>query len=331
MKPTNRRTAALFAAGFGLAGLTGWTVWASSSTAPSDHAGFSAEAADTTSAHSTTSSTSSSRTATNSSTTETSADGRTDGNDAPVDQDYSAQHGMQGGTHHVNPNYAAQNDPYLPPHAVVGQADPAQPTKVYRPTNIVVPPPAQSAQSAQQAPQSQRSGPQSASQSTRPSGTTSEERPNRPETTPESPSESRPQPTPEASHPSTPDTPGTSAQTPTETDSAGTSGIPTAPSEPERGPGTSADNEPKIKDGKPAPGSSPAEPTSRENDRDEHPENNKAIPADQLEAQLQSQASAPTTARARVPGKEDVAGYPQPDEGFSPREALDQIARSVTR
>ncbi len=235
---------------------------------------------------------------------------------------------MQGGTHHVNPNYAAQNDPYLPPHAVVGQADPAQPTKVYRPTNIVVPPPAQS---AQQAPQSQRSGPQSASQSTRPSGTTSEERPNRPETTPESPSESRPQPTPEASHPSTPDTPGTSAQTPTETDSAGTSGIPTAPSEPERGPGTSADNEPKIKDGKPAPGSSPAEPTSRENDRDEHPENNKAIPADQLEAQLQSQASAPTTARARVPGKEDVAGYPQPDEGFSPREALDQIARSVTR
>ena len=222
---------------------------------------------------------------------------------------------MQGGTHHVNPNYAAQNDPYLPPHAVVGQADPAQPTKVYRPTNIVVPPPAQS---AQQAPQSQRSGPQSASQSTRPSGTTSEERPNRPETTPESPSESRPQPTPEASHPSTPDTPGTSAQTPTETDSAGTSGIPTAPSEPERGPDTSADNEPKIKDGKPAPGSSPAEPTSRENDRDEHPENNKAIPADQLEAQLQSQASAPTTARARVPGKEDVAGYPQPDEGFSP-------------
>ena len=137
MTTTQRRVAVLLGAGVILAAIAGWTVWAASSSS-TNHAGYTADAADqpaTASSVSTTHRTTIDSSPSSSSAPKTSRSGASASEAPAADPEYNADQ------HSVAPQmasgYAAQNDPYLPPHAVVGQAAPAEPTKVYRPTNVV--------------------------------------------------------------------------------------------------------------------------------------------------------------------------------------------------
>lgn len=149
MTPTHRRVAVLLSAGVILAAIAGWTVWAASSSS-TNHAGYTADAADqsatassVSTTHRTASSTSSSA---DSSTAQSSRSGASATDDQAADPEYNAD--QHSAAPQMASGYAAHNDPYLPPHAVVGQAAPAEPTKVYRPTNIV-PAPAKPAASTE--------------------------------------------------------------------------------------------------------------------------------------------------------------------------------------
>ena len=273
MKTTQRRVAVLLGAGVVLAAIAGWTVWAASSSS-TNHAGYTADAADqsvtassVSTTHRTTSETSSSA---DSSPAQSSHSGASATDDPAADPKYNAD--QHSAAPQMASGYAAQDDPYLPPHAVVGQAAPAEPTKVYRPTNIV-PAPAKSAATT--------------------------EANNQVQSTPEGSSTA---PKDSKQH-------GTSAP-------RSTSNEPVSPEPaPSPGSGPSPEQPQRPQGGRPAP-TEPEDPVPA------------AEPAPSAPAANQPQqegASAPE----RVAGKEDVAGYPSPQQGFNPREVIDRVTQGI--
>lgn len=175
MKPTTRRVAVYFAAGLLLAAAVGVAVWAGSSTGQSNRAGFTAQAAGgngatvaSTSAQEPTSETTSASATREREDRSRSADanaGQSANTEASQEANATDMPAAAGGN--AAANYTVEDDPYLPPHAVIGkQKTEQQATNVYRPTNVVPQPAAGSepsvASSAKQAGNEETSANQSA-------------------------------------------------------------------------------------------------------------------------------------------------------------------------
>ena len=367
MEGTARRVAVFIGAGALLAALVGFTVWATSSAGQNNRAGFTAEAAGTTdaSATPTTSSPTTETVTENQTHTRTvrspasAADNGRNANRGAGDAGRaSSDEGRAGAA--VPTGYNAAQDPYLPPHAVVAPApESGQPSRVYRPSNIV-PSPARPQAAPQGANPAAEPTPAGAQTSTR---TSSQQTPG--STPPREPGESS------AAQPSTPATPapdGSEAQPseatePTRTPAQEPSKQPEQPqtteasdeseqtpqpgngSGPSHGPddmgdsgdtggaagvqvGESSEQEPSHAQDAPQ---SPAPKTRLEGAgaaaqpfaRAETTDDADSAPASQVtpEATAAEEPSAPT----RVAGKEDVAGYPKEDEGMTARGVLDKI------
>lgn len=141
---TARRVAVFIGAGALLAAVVGFTVWATSAPGQNNRAGFTAEAAGTTgnSAASTTSSPTTETVTENLTHTRTVRSSTNSPDNGPA-----AHHGADAGAAgsgagragaSMPTGYNAAHDPYLPPHAVVAPAqESTQPSRVYRPSNIV--------------------------------------------------------------------------------------------------------------------------------------------------------------------------------------------------
>ena len=364
MEGTARRVAVFIGAGALLAALVGFTVWATSSAGQNNRAGFTAEAAGTTdaSATPTTSSPTTETVTENQTHTRTvrspasAADNGRNANRGAGDAvRASSDEGRAGAA--VPTGYNAAQDPYLPPHAVVAPApESGQPSRVYRPSNIV-PSPARPQAAPQGANPAAEPTPAGAQTSTR---TSSQQTPG--STPPREPGESS------AAQPSTPATPapgGSEAQPseatePTRTPAQEPSKQPEQPqtteasdeleqtpqpgngSGPSHGPddmgdsgdtggvqvGESSEQEPSHAQDAPQ---SPAPKTRLEGAGEaaqpsagaEITDAADSAPASQVtpEATAAKEPSAPT----RVAGKEDVAGYPKEDEGMTARGVLDKI------
>ena len=364
MEGTARRVAVFIGAGALLAALVGFTVWATSSAGQNNRAGFTAEAAGTTdaSATPTTSSPTTETVTENQTHTRTvrspasAADNGRNANRGAGDAGRaSSDEGRAGAA--VLTGYNAAQDPYLPPHAVVAPApESGQPSRVYRPSNIV-PSPARPQAAPQGANPAAEPTPAGAQTSTR---TSSQQTPG--STPPREPGESS------AAQPSTPATPapgGSEAQPseatePTRTPAQEPSKQPEQPqtteasdeseqtpqpgngSGPLHGPddmgdsgdtggvqvGESSEQEPSHAQDAPQ---SPAPKTRLEGAGEaaqpsagaEITDDADSAPASQVtpEATAAEEPSAPT----RVAGKEDVAGYPKEDEGMTARGVLDKI------
>lgn len=277
MTPTHRRVAVLMGAGVLLAVIAGWTVWAASSSS-TNHAGYTADAADQTATadsaaeqHRTTTDTSSKSAAAS----KTSHSGASATDDPAGDPEYNAAD--HNAAPQVASGYAAHNDPYLPPHAVVGQAAPVEPTKVYRPTNIV-PAPAAPAASTEATTQVQS-------------------------------------------------TPAGSSTAPTDTPHAGTHTAASQPSEPVSPVPTPSPERPQ--------GGRPASSESEDPVPSVEQTSNQPVPqtaSDNLSpsaaaSEQVSQEGAP--APERITGKEEVAGYPSPQQGFDPRQIIDRVTKNI--
>lgn len=131
---TARRVAVFLGAGVLLAALVGVTVWATSAPGQNNRAGFTAQAAGTTEPTATP--------ASPGETTPSDADDLTGDEGSHRNRQHDgdpADSPDAGQTSASAPSgYNAAHDPYLPPHAVVTRApQTAQPSRVYRPSNIV--------------------------------------------------------------------------------------------------------------------------------------------------------------------------------------------------
>lgn len=145
MEGTARRVAVFIGAGALLAALVGFTVWATSSPGQNNRAGFTAEAAGTAGASATsTASSPTTATVTENQTQTRTVRSATNSADNNGGTDRAAGTAGQAGPGQQRPGasmptgYNAAHDPYLPPHAVVAPApESGQPSRVYRPSNIV--------------------------------------------------------------------------------------------------------------------------------------------------------------------------------------------------
>ncbi len=150
MSTSSGRVAVFTVLGVLLAVLVGFAVWAGSGPSHSNRAGFTADAVDESTQSEATSTASSSTTSTSAQppTTSATATGRTSSISSqrasnpsqPIQGDNPEAIGaaISGAAHASAPQgYAAESDPFMPPHAVVNSgAGDAAPSRVYRPTNI---------------------------------------------------------------------------------------------------------------------------------------------------------------------------------------------------
>lgn len=312
MKPTTRRAAVYFAAGLLLAAAVGVAVWAGSTPGQNNRAGFTAQAAgvnDTSEARSTeqepTSETSSSKAQERGGETAANSSGSSERSDAGEATDSTGMPANAG----TATNYKVEDDPYLPPHAVIGeQAPQQQATNVYRPTNVV-PQPAEDAAGKHAATTSTNtatkgSAPSSAEESARETASPGEQKPasTKPSPTTEAPSSGAtgaPEPSGKAEQASQ------SAQKPQRANDDETQATDRGDS---RQPQPT--QRPRTQEGATAPGAAAEAPK----------------PAPEGE-------SAPAESRQHhVPGKENVAGYPKPQEAdATAREIVDRFVNRVTQ
>lgn len=367
MEGTARRVAVFIGAGALLAALVGFTVWATSSPGQNNRAGFTAEAAGTTgtSATPTTSSPTTETVTENQTHTRTvrssasaANNGRNTNRGAGASGRVNSDKGRAGAA--VPTGYNAAQDPYLPPHAVVAPApESGQPSRVYRPSNIV-PSPARPQAAPQNATPAAEPTPAGAQTSTR---TSSQQTPG--STPPREPGESS------AAQTSTPATPApggsevqpSEATEPTHTPAQEPSKQPEQPQTteasdeseqtPQPGHGSGPSHGPDDMGGSGnaggAAGVQVGKPSEQEPSHAQDAPQSTA-PKTQLEgagAAAQPSAGAETTGDAdsasasqvppeataaeepaaptRVAGKEDVAGYPKENEGMTARGVLDKI------
>ena len=357
MEGTARRVAVFIGAGALLAALVGFTVWATSSPGQNNRAGFTAEAAGTTDASATpttsnptTETVTENRTHTRTVRSPASAadHGRNANRGAGAVGQASSDEGRVGAS--LPTGYNAAQDPYLPPHAVVAPAsESGQPSRVYRPSNIV-PSPAR--------PQAAPQGANSAAEPTPAGAQTSARTPSQQtpgSTPPREPGESS------AAQPSTPATPapgGSEAQPSEATEPTHTPAQ--EPSKQPEQPQTTEASEESAQTPQPGHGSGPshgpdemagsgntddtgdtggaagvpqspapktrlegAGATAQSSAGAEITDNANSASASQVtpEAAAAEEPAAPT----RVAGKEDVAGYPKEDEGMTARGVLDKV------
>lgn len=336
---TARRVAVFIGAGALLAAVVGFTVWATSAPGQNNRAGFTAEAAGTTgnSAASTTSSPTTETVTENLTHTRTVRSSTNSPDNGPA-----AHHGADAGAAgsgagragaSMPTGYNAAHDPYLPPHAVVAPAqESTQPSRVYRPSNIV-PSPARPMAAPQGANPAAEPTPASAD-----NRTTSQQTPG--STPPREPGDGGAAQTSTAA---TPAPGGSEVQPSKRPDQPQTTQQPEQ-SEPTAQPGHGSGPS-HVPDG--IQEGSPSEPGSPAAQEDQRPEMRmqgagvaaQSVPGTESAADAAPQGSAqpseaPQTpdaatggnkAPAPVAGKEDVAGYPREKEGVTARDVIDKI------
>lgn len=336
---TARRVAVFIGAGALLAAVVGFTVWATSAPGQNNRAGFTAEAAGTTgnSAASTTSSPTTETVTENLTHTRTVRSSTNSPDNGPA-----AHHGADAGAAgsgagragaSMPTGYNAAHDPYLPPHAVVAPAqESTQPSRVYRPSNIV-PSPARPMAAPQGANPAAEPTPASAD-----NRTTSQQTPG--STPPREPGDGGAAQTSTAATPAPggsevqpskrPDQPQTTQQ-PEQSEPTAQPGHGSGPSHVPDG----------IQEGTP---SEPGSPAAQEDQRPEMRMQGAGVAAQSVPGTESAAAAAPqgsaqpseapqtpdaatggNKAPAPVAGKEDVAGYPREKEGVTARDVIDKI------
>lgn len=336
---TARRVAVFIGAGALLAAVVGFTVWATSAPGQNNRAGFTAEAAGTTgnSAASTTSSPTTETVTENLTHTRTVRSSTNSPDNGPA-----AHHGADAGAAgsgagragaSMPTGYNAAHDPYLPPHAVVAPAqESTQPSRVYRPSNIV-PSPARPMAAPQGANPAAEPTPASADNRTTSQQTPGSTPPREPGNGGAAQTSTAATPAPGGSEvqPSKrPDQPQTTQQ-PEQSEPTAQPGHGSGPSHVPDG----------IQEGTP---SEPGSPAAQEDQRPEMRMQGagvaaQSVPGTESAADAAPQGSAqpseaPQTpdaatggnkAPAPVAGKEDVAGYPREKEGVTARDVIDKI------
>ena len=325
---TARRVAVFIGAGALLAAVVGFTVWATSAPGQNNRAGFTAEAAGTTgnSAASTTSSPTTETVTENLTHTRTVRSSTNSPDNGPAAH-HGADAGAAGATGSgagragasMPTGYNAAHDPYLPPHAVVAPAqESTQPSRVYRPSNIV-PSPARPMAAPQGANPAAEPTPASAD-----NRTTSQQTPG--STPPREPGDGGAAQTSTAA---TPAPGGSEVQPSKRPDQPQTTQQPEQ-SEPTAQPGHGSGPS-HVPDGMQE--GTPSEPGSPAAQEDQRPEMRMqgAGAAAQGSAQPSEAPQTPDAATggnkapAPVAGKEDVAGYPREKEGVTARDVIDKI------
>lgn len=339
---TARRVAVFIGAGALLAAVVGFTVWATSAPGQNNRAGFTAEAAGTTgnSAASTTSSPTTETVTENLTHTRTVRSSTNSPDNGPAAH-HGADAGAAGATGSgagragasMPTGYNAAHDPYLPPHAVVAPAqESTQPSRVYRPSNIV-PSPARPMAAPQGANPAAEPTPASAD-----NRTTSQQTPG--STPPREPGNGGAAQTSTAA---TPAPGGSEVQPSKRPDQPQTTQQPEQ-SEPTAQPGHGSGPS-HVPDG--IQEGSPSEPGSPAAQEDQRPEMRmqgagvaaQSVPGTESAADAAPQGSAQPSEAPQTPdaatggneaptpvaGKEDVAGYPREKEGVTARDVIDKI------
>lgn len=325
---TARRVAVFIGAGALLAAVVGFTVWATSAPGQNNRAGFTAEAAGTTgnSAASTTSSPTTETVTENLTHTRTVRSSTNSPDNGPAAH-HGADAGAAGATGSgagragasMPTGYNAAHDPYLPPHAVVAPAqESTQPSRVYRPSNIV-PSPARPMAAPQGANPAAEPTPASADNRTTSQQTPGSTPPREPGNGGAAQTSTAATPAPGGSEvqPSKrPDQPQTTQQ-PEQSEPTAQPGHGSGPSHVPDG----------IQEGTP---SEPGSPAAQEDQRPEMRMQGAGAAA-QGSAQPSEAPQTPDAATggnkapAPVAGKEDVAGYPREKEGVTARDVIDKI------
>ena len=336
---TARRVAVFIGAGALLAAVVGFTVWATSAPGQNNRAGFTAEAAGTTgnSAASTTSSPTTETVTENLTHTRTVRSSTNSPDNGPA-----AHHGADAGAAgsgagragaSMPTGYNAAHDPYLPPHAVVAPAqESTQPSRVYRPSNIV-PSPARPMAAPQGANPAAEPTPASADNRTTSQQTPGSTPPREPgdggaaqtstAATP-APGGSEVQPSKRPDQPQTTQQPEQSEPTAQPGHGSGPSHVPAGiqegtPSEP-GSPAAQEDQRPEMR--MQGAGAAAQSVPGTESAADAAPQGS-AQPSEA--PQTPDAATGGNKAPAPVAGKEDVAGYPREKEGVTARDVIDKI------
>lgn len=316
MEGTARRVAVFFGAGALLAALVGVTVWATSTPGHTNRAGFTAEAAGTTEP-SATDTTVSSATDT---ATDTAAPRVSDA--TPTRSGRSVRNAGQSDTTAAQPvaapsGYSAERDPYLPPHAVVAPAPrSAQPSRVYRPSNIVPSPTSAAAQAAT----SPAAEPTSAATQRQTGSHTSPD-----------PTQGNGRPDDAQGSTSLSPVPGSSAVQPSEASEPARP----APAEPSQSP--SRPQPGGIREGLApdaeavAPGETPGLHTAQGAQHEAVATTSVTLPTAADEAGTETGEQQAASSPTRVPGKEDVAGYPHEKQQMTARDVIDKFTARVTQ
>lgn len=335
MEGTARRVSVFFGAGVVLAALVGFTVWATSTPGQNNRAGFTADAAGTSDPSSTAPAGRSASSPTTATVTEdetrtvrsSSNQAREHGRQAAAEAEPRELRHVAGA---APSGYNAERDPYMPPHAVVAPAPgPGQPPRVYRPSNIVpspaptaapqgtarpsTEPTSASGHTSSRTPASEPGGNSAPGTGAPPSGTPATPAPGGSETPPTEPAEPTGQPAVQPpSRPQEGANPGSEPgavhegqEPPTETAEQAAQGGPA-------GTAQRQEVEPRTANGADRGASEPA------------------APAQPAAAQPPATPNAPA-AQTRVPGKEDVAGYPHENKGMTPRDVIDKIDKFTGR
>jgi len=336
---TARRVAVFIGAGALLAAVVGFTVWATSAPGQNNRAGFTAEAAGTTgnSAASTTSSPTTETVTENLTHTRTVRSSTNSPDNGPA-----AHHGADAGAAgsgagragaSMPTGYNAAHDPYLPPHAVVAPAqESTQPSRVYRPSNIV-PSPARPMAAPQGANPAAEPTPASADNRTTSQQTPGSTPPREPgnggaaqtstAATP-APGGSEVQPSKRPDQPQTTQQPEQSEPTAQPGHGSGPSHVPDGiqegtPSEP-GSPAAQEDQRPEMR--MQGAGAAAQSVPGTESAADAAPQGS-AQPSEA--PQTPDAATGGNEAPTPVAGKEDVAGYPREKEGVTARDVIDKI------
>lgn len=336
---TARRVAVFIGAGALLAAVVGFTVWATSAPGQNNRAGFTAEAAGTTgnSAASTTSSPTTETVTENLTHTRTVRSSTNSPDNGPA-----AHHGADAGAAgsgagragaSMPTGYNAAHDPYLPPHAVVAPAqESTQPSRVYRPSNIV-PSPARPMAAPQGANPAAEPTPASADNRTTSQQTPGSTPPREPgdggaaqtstAATP-APGGSEVQPSKRPDQPQTTQQPEQSEPTAQPGHGSGLSHVPDGmqegtPSEP-GSPAAQEDQRPEMR--MQGAGAAAQSVPGTESAADAAPQGS-AQPSEA--PQTPDAATGGNEAPTPVAGKEDVAGYPREKEGVTARDVIDKI------
>ena len=320
MEGTARRVAVFFGAGALLAALVGVTVWATSTPGHTNRAGFTAEAAGTTEPSATDTTVDSATDAATDTATDTAAPRVS--NATRTRSGRSVRNAGQSDNTAAQPvaapsGYSAERDPYLPPHAVVEPAPrSAQPSRVYRPSNIV-PSPTSAASQAATSPAAEPTSAATQGQTgvhTSPDPTQGNGRPGDAQGgSPVSPvpGSSPVQPS-EASEPARP-APAEPSQ---------------SPSRPQHG-GIREGLAPDA--GAVAPGETPGPHTAHGAQHEAATATSVTLPTAAEDAGAETGDHQAAASPTRVPGKEDVAGYPHEKQQMTARDVIDKFTARVTQ
>lgn len=316
MEGTARRVAVFFGAGALLAALVGVTVWATSTPGHTNRAGFTAEAAGTTEP-SATATTVSSATDTPTDTAAPRVSNATHTRSAPSVGNAGQSDNTAAQPAAAPPGYSAERDPYLPPHAVVAPAPrSAQPSRVYRPSNIVPSPTRAAAQDA--------TSPAAEPTSAATQGQTGVH------TSPDHTQGNGHTEDAQGGSPVSP-VPGSSAVQPSEASEPARP----APAEPSEGP--SRPEHGGIREGLApdagavAPGETPGPHTAQGAQHEAATATSVTLPTVAEDAGAETGEQQAAASPTRVPGKEDVAGYPHEKQQMTARDVIDKFTAKVTQ